>query len=547
MGPSPFLPLPPTLSMDAVEQQDQAVLVSLRATAPAAACPTCGTFGSRVHSRYTRTIADLACGGQRVVLKLLVRKWVCASATCSQHLFAESFPGLVQRYARMTDRLRTALQVVGVTTNGADGARLVSALAMPTTGKTIIRCVLQLPLPPDAPVRVVGVDEWAWKKGSHYGTILVDLEHRRVVALLSDRSVETSATWFTKHPEVEWVSRDRGKLFREAAARGAPQARHIADRFHLQQNFAEALEGVFRPYESVLKAVTHQLAEATPAPSKAPAAQQAEQESRSRHATRVRRHKRIWKLFRAGHRIESIAQLVGIGSRSVYRALEHEQPPARQRRPHRHHLTDPYQSALAQRWNEGCHEPAQLYQEAVALGYPGSLRSIERLMQGWRPGRPAKLITHGLAQGKPPSPRNVALMMVRPADHRTKEQAAFLKLLCQKQTTIATVFTLTQEFGQLLRLRQGVQALERWKAAVQQTGIKALTRFVEGLADDAEAVANACTESWSNGMVEGFNHKVKLLKRSSYGQAGFPLLQRRVLLHPAHASALCPETMLYSS
>src|SRR2546421_3786549 len=114
----------------------------------------------------------------------------------------------------MTDRLIQALQSAGVTTNGADGACLLASLAMPTTAKTLIRRVLELPLPKEGSVRIAGIDEWAWKKGSRYGTILVDLEHRRVAALLSERSVETSTAWFKKHPEVKIVSRDRGKIFR---------------------------------------------------------------------------------------------------------------------------------------------------------------------------------------------------------------------------------------------------------------------------------------------------------------------------------------------
>ena len=96
MGSSPFLPLPSTLSIDAVEHHSQTVVVHLSATSPTAPCPRCGTPGSRVHSRYSRTIADLPCVGQRLVLKLLVRKWVCPASSCSQRIFAERFPGLVQ-------------------------------------------------------------------------------------------------------------------------------------------------------------------------------------------------------------------------------------------------------------------------------------------------------------------------------------------------------------------------------------------------------------------------------------------------------------------
>ena len=139
---------------------DQTIIVHLHATAPTAACPPCGTAGSRVHSRYQRTMADVAFGGRNLVLKLLVRKWICPEASCSRRMFAERFPELVQRYARMTDRLIKALQSAGVITNGADAAQIAESFGVPTTAKTIIRRVLQLPLPGEGSVHKVGIDEW---------------------------------------------------------------------------------------------------------------------------------------------------------------------------------------------------------------------------------------------------------------------------------------------------------------------------------------------------------------------------------------------------
>ena len=258
----------------------------------------------------------------------------------------------------MTDRLVEVLQSLGVTTNGADAARLALKLGLPTSAKTIIRRVLQLPLPKDPSVQIVGIDEWAWKKGSRYGTILVDLEHRRVADLLPERSVETSTAWFQEHPEVKIVSRDRGKLFREAASLGAPQAQQIADRFHLQQNFADALEHFFRHHKQSLKTVAHQLAgKVRPVP-KTIVQQHNDQDRQRRQTRRVRLHKKVWELFRAGQHKEEIARIVGISSSSVYRALEHEQPPLQEVRHRTHHLTDPYLSYLSTRWNEGCHKAA---------------------------------------------------------------------------------------------------------------------------------------------------------------------------------------------
>jgi len=452
-------------------------------------------------------------------------------------MFAERFPEVVQRYARMTDRLIKALQSAGVITNGADAAQLAESFGVPTTPKTIIRRVLQLPLPSEGEVAKVGIDEWAWKKGQCYGTILVDLEKRRIVQLLAERSVETSQAWLRTHPEIDLVSRDRGKLFREAATLGAPQAKQVVDRFHLQKNFAEALEKFFRKQERLLKKATRgSTGKARPA-ERVAVPEKVSQERRARHRQRVSLHKQIWKLYRKGYHKEQIAQIVGVSSRSVYRTLEQEAPPPPRRRSRSSSIVDPYLSYLATRWNQGCHNVARLYEEIVTQGYTGSRRTLEMRLRPFRPQGARPVSKQTVILDKPPSPRGVALMMVKPAQNRTRGQTAYLEQLVQSDSTSAVVFTLAQDFGRLLRKHEGQVRLEQWKAAVQASGIAELIAFVDGLADDAEAVANGCSERWSNGMVEGFITKVKWIKRSSYGQAGFPLLQRRVLLHRAHPFA----------
>jgi transposase len=511
---------------------DQTITIHLHATSPSATCPYCGTAGSRVHSRYSRTIADVAFGGRSLVLKLLVRKWICPGTSCSRHIFAEHFPELVQRYARMTNRLIEALQSVGVITNGADAAQIASSFGVPTTAKTIIRRVLQLPLPSEGSVYKVGIDEWAWKKGHRYGTILVDLEKRRVVQLLADRSVETSKAWLRKHSEIDLVSRDRGKIFRQAATEGAPSAKQVVDRFHLQKNFAEALEKFFRKQERVPKKATGGSTRKVRPTARRAVPEKVAQERRARHRQQVSVHKRIWKLYREGCSKEHIAQLVGRSTRNIYQALKQEAPPPPRQRSRSSSVVDPYLPYLASRWNQGCHNTALLYEEIVAQGYTGSQRTLRRQLQAFRQTRERSVSKETIILDNLPSPRGVALLMVRPAQSRTREQTAYLEQLIQSDATVAVVFTLAQAFGQLLRKREGSQRLEHWKATVQASGITELIGFVDGLADDAEAVANGCSESWSNGMVEGFINKVKWIKRSSYGQAGFPLLQRRVLLHP---------------
>jgi transposase len=412
------------LNLDSIEVHEQTVLVHLHATPLIAACPCCGTAGSRVHSRYQRTIADVAFGGRSLTLKLLVRKWICPEASCSQHIFAERFPEVVQRYARMTDRLIKALQSTGVITNGADAAQIASSFSVPTTAKTIIRRVLQLPLPSEGSVHKVGIDEWAWKKGQCYGTILVDLEKRRIVQLLADRSAETSKVWLRKHPEIDLISRDRGKLFREAATDGAPQAKQVVDRFHLQKNFAEALEKFFRKQERVLKKALQRSTGKTRSAERTAVPEKVAQERHARHRQRVSTHKRIWKLYRQGCHKEQIAQLVGVSSRKVYRTLEQETPPPPRRRSRSSSIVDPYLSYLTARWNQGCHNVARLYEEIVAQGYTGTQRTLQMRLRPFRQQVAHPVSKQTVIWDKPPSPRGVALMMVRPTQSRTREQTA---------------------------------------------------------------------------------------------------------------------------
>jgi len=385
------------------------------------------------------------------------------------------------------------------------------------------------------------------KEAHFYACSLLFSSSLRNSWVLPERSMPSSTAWFKKHSQVRIVSRDRGKIFRAAANAGAPQAKQIVDRFHLQKNFAEALEKFFRHRKRLLKKVAQQLGGRTPLPGKIPALKATEQERERHHVQRVTRHKKIWELFRAGYSKGDIARLVGVSLHSIYRALEQEQPPSRPHWRNPYHLVDPYVSYLSKRWNDGCHTALQLYKEVVTQGYTGSVRTIRRTVAQFRPHGGKPVTKQTITLQKAPSPRNVALMIVRRTEKRTQDQTLFIDQLCKSDPTAATVYHLAQAFGSLLRNREGKPGLEQWKAAVRASGIAELRAFMEGLADDADAVVNGCTESWSNGMVEGFVNKVKWIKRSSYGQAGFPLLQRRVLLHPAARELLSKDQRRRSS
>jgi transposase len=219
--------------------------VVLAMTAPTAPCPLCGTDAHRVHSRYTRRLADLPCFGRTVRLQVAVRRFSCPEPSCPRRIFAERLAGFAAPLARTTARLRQTHAAIGCALGGEAGARLTRSLALPTSPDTLLRRVKEFGDGPLPPPRFVGIDDWAWRKGQRYGTIVVDLERSRVIDLLPDRDAETVKKWLKKHPDVELISRDRWSDYAQAAAEAAPDAQQVADRWHLLKNLREAIERLF--------------------------------------------------------------------------------------------------------------------------------------------------------------------------------------------------------------------------------------------------------------------------------------------------------------
>ncbi len=227
---------------------------SVTSTQITAQCPLCGSFTQRVHSRYERTLADLPCVHFSLTLLVTVSKFFCPNTECHRRIFTERLPAVAAPWARKTARLVEHLQAIGLALGGAAGARLGLQLGYWSCGSTLLNHLQSLPLPPFDVPKVLGVDDFAFRKGHHYGTILVDLETHQPIALLADRKAETLATWLEAHPGIEVLSRDRSKTYRNAMNEGAPDALQVADRFHLVKNLSDALEQAFGSYRRELKA-----------------------------------------------------------------------------------------------------------------------------------------------------------------------------------------------------------------------------------------------------------------------------------------------------
>jgi transposase len=249
---SPFFPLPENLAITSVSVTDTQLVVQVVCRSPTACCPLCHLPSERIHGHYGRTVADLPCAGRRVLLALSVRKFVCRIPTCPQQIFTERIPDLVQSYARITNRLRDALIALGLATSAEVCARLAPKLGLQVSAPTLLRYLRTVTCTSPTSVRILGIDDWSWKKGQIYGTLLVDLERRRPIEILPDRREETVEAWLLTHPEIEVISRDRGGEYAAAARQVAPQAQQVADKFHLLLNLREKLKELMARKQKLL-------------------------------------------------------------------------------------------------------------------------------------------------------------------------------------------------------------------------------------------------------------------------------------------------------
>jgi transposase len=523
----------PHLAGVAVERVDQLpglVCLSVRARGEEGICRRCGAGSSRVHSRYTRRLADAAVGGQRVVIRLAVRRFFCDVPGCPAYTFAEQVQGLTTAYARRTPLLRGMLEAIALALAGRAGARLASAFGLPAGRSTMLRLVRALPDPGVGGVAVLGVDDFALRRGHVYGSVLVDMGTHRPVDLLPDREAETFAGWLEEHPGVQVICRDRAGAYADGARTGAPEAIQVADRWHLWHNLAGHVEKTVARHRGCLQEPEPEPpADPAPEPDLAQAAA-AVADQRFEDSALVRRTRERYEAVQAlraqGKGIKPIMRELGLAKETVRRfaraaSAEDLLAKARGRRPS---VLDEFKPYLHQRWNAGCTNMLQLHAEIKAAGYPGSYSIVRNYLQPLR--------ATGTAPPPAPTPpktRHVASWILRdPATLDEDEQVKLkdVRARCPHLDTLASHVT---EFAKILTGRHG-DRLDAWITAVEADDQPGLHSFTTGLKQDHAAVLNGLTLPYSSGAVEGNVNRIKMIKRQMYGRASFDLLRKRVIL-----------------
>ncbi|MFI5782598.1 ISL3 family transposase [Nocardia sp. NPDC051570] len=501
--------------------------IRLRAStcSEAVRCPRCSTPSRRVHSRYDRTVAERAITGRELSIRLRVRRFRCIESRCEQKIFAEQVPDLAERYQRRTNPLTTLLGRIGLALGGRAGARMTGHVATRSSRSTLLRLVRKLPVPEPGVLPVIGVDDFATRKGHVYGTVIIDMASHRPVDVLEDREVATFAAWLEQHPEVEVICRDRGGAYAEAARQSATGAIQVADRWHLLHNLTKAVDYAIRPHRRCLADPVEQpVDQRNPLPpTQTTHAPQGLREENTRT-----RHREVHALVEQGVSIRAISTKLNLDRKTVRRyACAQTADALLTVDTGRRKKLDDHVPYLLQRWEQGCTNAETLYTELTGRGYKGSARSVRRLLETWRAATsPQAAIA---AAVRPPKPRDIAATMMRPIAKRSDDENAQLQRIVDRCDTLKQIDRLVSDFAGMARERHG-RHLDTWIATAADSGIAQLEAFADGLTKDYDAVRNGLSMDWSSGPVEGNVNRIKMIKRMMYGRANFDLLRRRILL-----------------
>jgi transposase len=539
--------------------------ISACSTSPTAECPTCHQISKRLHSYYLRTPADLPVSGQTVHLELRVRRFRCQNEQCKQQTFAERFPDTLAVHAQRTHRLLATLTLFALVLSGRAGEHLLSQIGMSTSADTLVRLAKRAESPPiDAP-EVLGVDDFAFRRGKTYGTILVDLKTNRPIDLLTERSGDALADWLRQHPGVKLISRDRSSEYARGASEGAPDAQQIVDRWHVLKNLGEVvLRVVGRTHAALKQRQTASGVQVHPHYKK----QRSNSELAASHVARLRRQARyneVVMLYQQGKSIAAIVEQLHLSPTTVRTYVYAGAFPERATHLRRKGQLGSYLPYLEQRVQEGCDNASLLWREIRDQGFSKGYKVVNTWLREYlqKPGRrssqqeqarrhtflaavnagadslstqevsnplPLQADADGTVVLKEPleSPRHLSWLLLRDRASLTLQEQQMLAFIRQERT-IEVAYDLAQRFGTMVRSRQQDQ-LDPWLEAALDSGIPDLRTFAEGLQREYSALRAALTYPYSTGPVEGQINRLTFIKRSMYGRGSFELLRKRVLI-----------------
>lgn len=503
----------------------------------ASICPSCGCLGQRRHSRYIRIFCDLPTSGYSVKVLMLSGKYFCDNPDCTQKVFTERFTKEIYPYHRRFNRCAELLRSLALELGGNKGSAISRLANLPVSPSTILRIIKRQDLHvAQITSGIIGIDDWAFKKGKTYGTIIVDLYQNKVVDLLPDRECATICQWLRDHQEVAVISRDRGGPYSKGGREGAPQAIQVADRFHLLMNLGEATKKMFQSMGKELtksfalynlsNAGTNILPASTIIDLK-------EQEVATTHPSATNaslelqlRFNKVKDLKGQGYTIRAISRSVGITRATIRKYIRMDFLP--KKKGSRSTNFDAYHAFLLQESNAG-KLYKDLHTDIVKLGFNGGYTQFCNNMNTLLKSNKMTPASHksDLIIMKTWSAGTLSAMLQKDPGVLTTEDKKFMEQLCNKYPVVKETAQQVKQFKKLFQDKQE-GSLQKWLDTIAESpsGIKT---FAKGIKSDFQAVNNAVISPYSNGQVEGQVNRLKNIKRRMYGRAGFELLRKMVI------------------
>lgn len=518
------------------------VLTSLAAQA---SCPGCKRLSGRIHSHYLRHPSDLPISGKNITLTLNVRRFFCDNARCNYRIFTERFSQFISSYARYTNRLKQYLELMAFALGGEAGSLILSLSGISVSPDTLLRLIRRSPDREVNTPRVLGIDDWAKRKGHSYGTLLVDLEKRCVVDVLANRAAESLKKWLVEHPGVEIISRDRGVEYIKGATEGAPEAEQVADRWHLLKNLSESIENVLHSKVSCLvvktptkaEKVVHDSAEKHPCRQEIDALEpehpenmtKAELRKKVNQQRRQEQYREIRKLRNKGCSLREISRIMNLSRKTVRKYSRAQTCPTHAGQTARETIISPHIDFIHQRLAEGEKNKTRLWSDLCDNGFRGSGRTLSRWIR-------KNYKTNKRTTAKKPkltrlSPRRAARLFTSAEDKLQPQEWLTLDQIKQADNKLSEMYDLCQRFIKIMKEKEADQ-FESWLKDAIASGTQGLKLYAESLKTDLQAVRNAISLPWSNGQLEGQINRVKFIKRQMYGRANFDLLKKKILWMP---------------
>ncbi|MBT3749853.1 MAG: ISL3 family transposase [Candidatus Marinimicrobia bacterium] len=536
----------PQLKIIQVDFQQNELSIYASSRTKGSRCPACGRLNYSIHDRYYRTVKDLPVFQNSTTIQLRTRKFKCKNQKCDRKVFSEQISHVI-RYSRRTVRVSKLLDRLSIELTGKQGSRMAALLFLKVSASTLTRIALKQPLPEIKQPRVLGVDDWAFRKGVNYGTILIDMETSRPIDLLPSRDGQVLKNWLLKYNDVKIVTRDRASSYASAVIEACPNAVQIADRFHLLMNLSDALDAYFKSIRKKIRSlITAKTIELLEVPENISISIKVKKEdvqsATSVHESiaikndpRLDIFLKVKELQAKGTPIRRIATDLKM-SRNTIRSYFNQESLS-PRKGSKSTNIEVFTDLIVARLNENGYKLMDIFREIKKLGYTGGrsqgCENIKLIKENY------KIETNGYSEIplpkipyiKPLSTRNLAKYIgFNLTDITDHHEQFYLQTLLDNITELRIVRKLVRIFKTMLA--RGCGNIRRWIDFVTHSKYKlaGLKSFARGLLRDIKAVENGINMSWSNGAVEGHVNRIKSIKRQMYGRASFELLRKKVIL-----------------